>query len=163
MHLRSSQILSRQPASPRASCFCHLNSGTQCGQNASELPKPKLSTSQNITDKNKKRERIRGENRPRSRPTLTLPKAAKSTAQLTNISMGITQTNQLHTKKIHKPIKSRGPGQQHQILLYLPCVTDPPTHSSPVTQCTMPTETCGTRKRLLSLSCQGQDRTTEQF
>jgi len=55
MHLRSGRILSRQPASPRASCFCHLNSGTQCGQNARELPTPKLSILQSIADKTKKK------------------------------------------------------------------------------------------------------------
>jgi len=43
-----------------------------------------------LADNKTKEKRTRGENRLRSRPTLTLPRVAKSSKQLTNISMGIT-------------------------------------------------------------------------
>ena len=61
MHLRSSRMLSREPVSPHASCFRHLISRTLCGQNARELPKPKLSTPQCIANRQK--------NRPGGEPT----------------------------------------------------------------------------------------------
>ena len=61
MHLRCSRILSRQPVSPRASCFRHHISETQSRQNARELPKWKLSTPQSIADKTKKEKTDQGE------------------------------------------------------------------------------------------------------
>ena len=54
--IRIIRILSRQPASPRASCFWHQNAGTQSNQNARELPECNFSSSRVWRTKQKKRE-----------------------------------------------------------------------------------------------------------
>ena len=88
MHLSSNRVSTRNRALPTCFLFpSHLRKSMRKERKGNA--KVKTFQSQKHRGQIKKREKIRV-NTPRSTQTLTLPMVAKSSTQLTNISMGIT-------------------------------------------------------------------------